>query len=104
MPIYTVPCTDQSDSDCEESISFFLDLEGLEEEQLIELRKYDATTFTKEQIDHNNLMDDLDEDEKARLAEDEEIRLEMNLEIPSICGACGTSEIRDKEGNNITSR
>lgn len=99
MPMYEVKCGDGSDVNCHGTVDVFIPVHGLSEKQLNEIVDNGSTTITEPQVEMSGIQ--LDADQKEELSTDKELLYEFPID--NICGACGSSESYDSEGNNVTS-
>lgn len=96
---YTVKCTDGSDSNCYEELDVEIGIIGLTAEQLDEIIEHDRAELTKQQIEMNRIV--LDEHDQKILDEEGVISYPIYIDN-TVCGACGSDQSYDNEGNNIS--
>lgn len=99
MPMYEVKCGDGSDRHCHGTVEVCIAVHGLSENQLKDIAEMGSTVITKQQVEFSLIQ--LDVDQKEALSLDNEVDYEVHID--NICGACGSDQSYDDDGNNITS-
>jgi hypothetical protein len=95
---YTVKCTDGGDSNCYKELDVDIEIAGLTDDQLDDITEHGETDITKEQVKVSGII--LNDNDKKTL--DEEGFISYSFNVRTICGACGSDQTYDNEGNNIS--